>query len=106
MADSDGETTLTEKDDPRQTVAPTANPRKPDWVDVGFEAAIVVLCAVLFISRVFLGSGPWLSEEDASRTELNALVRNVWDLHPVVDVVLALLFLYFCFSSIRRKLRS
>lgn len=60
-----------------------------------FALVLTAVVLVHFVCRVWLGYGPWISADDASRTPLNGLLRNIWDLHPWLDVPIAALLLCF-----------
>lgn len=71
---------------------------KPDLI---VTAALVLLLCVHFVSRTFLGSGPWISADDAQRTFVNSIAK-LWDEAPWLDIPLIALALGYAWSSWRK----
>ncbi len=72
--------------------------QKKNWIDLLLGCGIVLLLSYRFIGRTFLGSGAWLTEDDAARTPMNGIAHfvvdnNTWLLVPLIG------FLVFAVAS-------
>jgi hypothetical protein len=71
---------------------------KKNWIDLLLGCGLVLLLSYRFIGRTFLGSGAWLTEDDAARTPMNGIAHfvvdnNTWLLVPLIG------FLVFAVAS-------